>query len=438
MRSQYKKWVVLVAILISLVIMGIPFIGDQSLYSINNNKTDNAVNKGNPVITANITTSATPATSANMEGKTSQNRNKTTNTDTNKNTNKNKNKKTKTNANSHRHRNKDGENPDSTELLVESARIQFTRIKIRFTQPVDPATITTDSLFLLGENNTKLARRVSLRAGNRMAVIRLENRINLLKPIVLVMTPQLSSAVGSPLEKGFIKGFNINITPPGGHKHHSRRTIVISEDPYIEISPGLFFLAPFKKGRFQGMGKPGKDEEAGWKQLQEQMKLLHRQKLSELEEKDKRRNNRHRKGDVHKHEKILDWYHRWCHAPELVITGITPDALVNHDVTCNIALTDPDNDQWFFTSVLDFTPYQNGAPISVEGRHWLLVIGVDRLYKGDVELIRFEIDKTPPEILSLTPSEDFSTRESQLTISGETRDASRVTINGVEVLLEDN
>jgi hypothetical protein len=277
------------------------------------------------------------------------------------------------------HREKKGKT-DNLEFIVESSKIQYTRIKLKFNQPVNPASITSNSLYLLGENNIKLEHEVKLKARQKMVAIKLKNPVNLLKPLILVLSPEISSQNGSKLEKGFIKLFNINL-PPGPHqkkKDFFHQTIVICADPYVEVDPGLFFLAPYKKGRIWGMNKdkPDKDEIEEWKILEKHLDKLHRQKLEELENKGKSKGPK--KGGLLTLEKILDWFHRWCHWPEIVLSGISDGDLVNHDVTCHISIDDIDGDAWFYNAVLDFSPYQSGTAITTEGSHWLLAVGVDR------------------------------------------------------------
>ncbi|MCP4631027.1 MAG: Ig-like domain-containing protein, partial [bacterium] len=338
------------------------------------------------------------------------------------------------------------------EFKVVSAKIQFTRIKLKFNQPLNPDSITPNSLFLLGENG-RLEHQVKLKARQEMISIKLKDRVNLLKPLILVVSPTVSSISGKKLEKGFIKLFNINIKrPPGSnqkikkknkHKNFFHKTIVLCRDPWIEADPGLFFLAPLGRGRI--LGTPARDEKKEWKRLKKHMHKLHRQKLEELEKKSKGKGKGKSKGKSKKQkkgwltlEKILHWFHNRCHWPEIIITGISDNDLLNNDAAIQISIDDIDGDAWFYNAVLDFSPYQNGTPVTTEGSHWLLAVGVDRWYKGDVKLLRFSIDKTPPQLLSLTPSQDFTTRESQLKISGETKDAHRVTINGVQVPVVQN
>ncbi len=333
------------------------------------------------------------------------------------------------------------------DFRVVSGKVLFTKVMVRLNRAVDVGSIDEDSLYLMGENG-RLVREVQVRGRGKLLFIRLPNQcVQLLKPLVLVMTPGVRDSGGKPLVNGYVKGFNIHVRKPlrrnrmgwgfGFLFHHG---VFISDNPHVEIDPWLFFLHPrnLKRKLYIAGGKPEQDETADWNTLKNHLEAGHLEKINQLET--RKSGSAGSKPWFTSTRRIWDFFCNELHYPEIEIEGIRGGQTVSQPVTPTIHVSDPDGDLWFYHAFLDFKPYTSGARIDTEGQHWLLVIAVDRWHKGTVKLIRFTIEKpqTLPEFVSLSPSEDITVNEAQLTIQGDVQYATSVTINGPTVALQNN
>lgn len=319
---------------------------------------------------------------------------------------------------------------------VTYADIRGPRLKIILNEPINPATLTDDSLYLLGEKG-KVEKEIKIKGDGREIHIRLRKRniLAFIKPFVLVMTPEIKSSSGASLKKGYIKVFNVwEISPldqipstPGGEgAKRWWRIINVSENPHIEIKARRFWW-----GWFPHKGEIEK-EELGEEELEEDEK-------EELHELKKERAIEEIKllSKLKSEEEIKNYFHHKKRPPIIEISGIKDGELTNKDVMIDIKVTDPDKDLSFAYPFLNFLLYPNKSLITSSGDYWLFVIAVDKGKRFAYQFLRFTIDKIPPEFISLNPSQDLSTNEPQLTITGEVKGADGLRINNFEVSLQE-
>jgi len=96
------------------------------------------------------------------------------------------------------------------ELRVNSAEINGSKIMIVFSEPVSPAALNDNSLYILGDDG-RVSREIHLMENNRRLMIRLQtvHHFTLFRPLLLVMTPEIRGVSGNPLRKGLVKAFNL-------------------------------------------------------------------------------------------------------------------------------------------------------------------------------------------------------------------------------------
>jgi RHS repeat-associated protein len=308
------------------------------------------------------------------------------------------------------------------ELNVKSAEINGSKIMIVFSEPVSPASLNDNSLYILGDNG-RVSREIHLMENNRRLMIRLQtaHHFVLFRPLALVLTPAVQAASGSPLSRGMVKVFNLVELAYGRKKPLLAKKIVpVSGDPRIELEV-LDVRVFWHKERFRGKGLKIFDprEKEDWR-------LMEKSWDDEHGEKERR---------FGKFE-ALD--HARLHPPVLTVSGVAEGQTVSQGVQVDITASDADNDLRLLRALLDFQEFAPGSTIQVPGDHWLFALAVDAWHLFDHEFIRFTVDSTLPEFVSLTPGADLTTREASLVIQGEVKATTRVTINGAEVPLNDN
>jgi len=292
---------------------------------------------------------------------------------------------------------------------VKDARITKRKIYVELSDPVNQSSITEDSLFILNDKG-KIKREIKIsRDGKTLNISIKKNDSH--RPFILVMTPSLLDTDGNGLSKGFIKVFNVLIHPLWSGKKDW--LIKVSDDPHIEIED-------IRRWIFSGSDSdkhPGKKKKHKQKRFNDED--LTKMKLEEIVEL-----------CLKKPPKV-----KWKNvSPAITISGISDGQHTNKDVRIDIKVKD--KKLFFSYNFLNLDLYESGSLIINENSYWLFVIAVDKGLKFSYEFLRFVIDKTPPEFLSLTPSEDFETNKPELTIAGEVKGADRLTINGQEIPLE--
>ena len=341
-----------------------------------------------------------------------------------------------------KHKQKHQKKQNKKNLRVQSAKINFTRIKIKFNRPMDISSLTQDSLYLLGENG-KLSHTLSWDKHNKKLTVNLpDNMEALCKPLLLVMTPNVKDTNGGSLQQGFIKGFNMWLNPQNrskaSHKGPFKNKHTLFTDPLLTIHHHLFFLNPFKlkfKYHHQDDGDDHDDKKPGdrhkWEKLKKLLGKKHKEKFELLKKKSHKK-----KGFSYKSRSgLLNCFKKWFHFPAITVDGLPADGTAVEDVTPLINVTDEDDDLWFYHALLDFEPYQPGTAITQNGEHWLLVVAVDKWYKTSVKLFHFTLNKAP-EFTTLTPNTSYRTNTQQLTLSGQLQSAVSLTINGTDQPLD--
>jgi hypothetical protein len=143
----------------------------------------------------------------------------------------------------------------ATELKVKSAEIFGSKIMILFSEPVSPAALVDNSLYILGDNG-RVSRDVHLMENNRRLMIHLQagHHFTLFRPLVLVMTPEVQGVSGNPLQRGYIKVFNlVELVYDRKKPFFEKKIIPVSNDPRIELEV-LDLRVFWHKDRFLGKG----------------------------------------------------------------------------------------------------------------------------------------------------------------------------------------
>ncbi|MBU4405659.1 MAG: Ig-like domain-containing protein [Candidatus Aminicenantes bacterium] len=305
------------------------------------------------------------------------------------------------------------------ELRVNSAEINGSKIMIVFSEPVSPAALNDNSLYILGDDG-RVSREIHLMENNRRLMIRLQtvHHFTLFRPLLLVMTPEIRGVSGNPLRKGLVKAFNLVELAYGRKKPFFEKKIIpVSDDPRIELEV-LDLRVFWHKERFRGKGLKIFDplEKEAWRQMEKCWDDEHGEK-----------ERRFGKFEALDHARL--------HPPQLTVSGVSAGQTANQDVQVHVTASDADDDLRLLQAILDFQEFASGSTIQVQGDHWLFALAADAWHLFDYKFIPFAIEKTALEFISLTPAADFTTREAELIIQGEVKGAATLTINAVEVLL---
>lgn len=120
--------------------------------------------------------------------------------------------------------------------------------------------------------------------------------------------------------------------------------------------------------------------------------------------------------------------------PVIMITGVDNNGLYNIDITPVIDVQDAHD----FTSTISLNgaEYIPGTTVSTDGIYSLIVEAKDIYGNSSIATVSFEIDKTPPEIDIVSPTDGTITTDENITVSGTvSEDTDSVEVNGTLAIL---
>ena len=308
---------------------------------------------------------------------------------------------------------------------VLKSRIYFGKILVEFNEAVNPAIINGNTVYILG-NSGILKRRIKIINSGRTLKIKLTGRdfYKILRPIVLVISPEVKSVSSKPLSDGYIKGFNISIKS----KNKMVFFVKVSSHPNIEI--GNYW---FKRMRWNEIRSEKDNTNTSLNKIKGPLSPSDQRDFEKLKNKILKdrvlRNNRNtfiygNKFNAHFGSFLF---------PRIKVSGVSNNLLTNKNVNIKISVTG--KNIYFYHSFVNFKHFKNRKRTGLEGRHWLFVIASTYFHTGSYKFYRFKIDKTPPSFINLPPSSDISTDKNTITISGKISEPSILKINNKKMPL---
>ena len=82
------------------------------------------------------------------------------------------------------------------------------------------------------------------------------------------------------------------------------------------------------------------------------------------------------------------------------------------------------------SALLDGAPFTSGSVVGAEGGHTLTATATDAAGNTASLTRHFTIDKTPPQFVSVQPTDGSLLGTGGVVISGQVRDAARITVDG--------
>ncbi len=114
--------------------------------------------------------------------------------------------------------------------------------------------------------------------------------------------------------------------------------------------------------------------------------------------------------------------------PVIAIGGVIEGQIGSQDVVPTIAVTDMHPDPTQDVRSVDGQPYVAGAPIVAEGAHVLFVRAIDRAGNRTERTLRFTIDRSPPPLQFLAPTDGTATTAATVDVRLNTEAGARVVL----------
>ena len=304
------------------------------------------------------------------------------------------------------------------DLQVTDAALGIGTVRVTFSSPVDPQTLTADSLKILGRNGALPYTLRLLPGGSRLAIkLKIVHWPALFKPLVITLSPDVRDLGGNSLSKGYLKVFNlVQLTPVGkGNPLIDHRVETLSSDPRIDLDIWSF-VAFWSSSRMDSLKK-----EFDPAATPEEKRALENLEQTFLQEREQSRNpdspQRLRRGSLFPAQ----------HPPRLAVSGIRDGDRLSGEVKATITASDEDNNLWAASSWETFLPYVSGAVIKGMGSRWLFALALDSGHLFDVKILRFTIlPPAPPKVSLSHPQAGLCLSAPTVDVSGTVASQSRI------------